>query len=73
MTTSVHRNMVMVRMADAAQLEKLLSRASIRSRVIYRLDQRTILVSRSALPAVRKRIAELGLRERLAEARDLHE
>ena len=69
----IHRNLVMVRMPDAKQLEKLLTRASIRSRVIRQIDQRTVLISRSGLAMVRKRVADLGLHEVLAGPQEHHE
>ncbi len=56
-----HVNLVMVRVATAGQMDEILARAALRSRCVLRLAGNSALFQRSALPGVKKRLAELEL------------
>jgi hypothetical protein len=62
----LHTNLVMVQAPTAEQLTQLIKPVAISNRVVRRLDERTILVSRAGMAAVRKRIIDLGIGERIA-------
>jgi hypothetical protein len=64
--SGLHKNLVMVQTSSAEQLAQLIKPASVSNRVVRRLDERTILVSRAGMAAVRKRIVDLGLGEQIA-------
>jgi hypothetical protein len=69
----LHKNLVLVQTSSAEQLAQLIKPAAISNRVIRRLDERTILVARAGMAAVRKRIADLGLGEHIARPGRDHE
>jgi hypothetical protein len=69
----VHTNLVMVQAPSAEQLEQVLKPVAISNRVIRKLDERTALVSRTGMAAIRKRIIDLGLSEEIARPAHGHE
>lgn len=56
----LHTNLALLEAADAAQLDAVLDRADLRNRIVKRVGATTLLLPRSALPALRKRLSELG-------------
>lgn len=60
---TVHQNLVLVRAPDKARLDELLARSDVRNRLVRRLDERTMLISRAGLVALRKGAAAIGLPE----------
>ncbi len=54
-----HINLVMVRVATEGHMEEILTRATLRSRLVLRLASNTALFQRSALPGIKKRLGEL--------------
>ena len=70
---TVHQNLALVRTPDSSMLEQLLVPPHLRKKVVRKLDDRSILIPRSACAAIRKRLADLGLPEVTATSRSSHE
>lgn len=56
----IHANLCLFEAADEAQLDAVLERADVRNRAVQRVGPATLVLPRGALPALRKRLAELG-------------
>lgn len=56
----LHTNVALFEAAAPDQLDAVLDRADLRNRAVTRLGPTTLLLPRSALPALRKRLSELG-------------
>ena len=59
-TVVLHDNLVLLRAGDPAQIDAILERAEVRNRLVRRVAADTLLLPRSALPALRTRLAEIG-------------
>jgi len=56
----IHANLALFEAAEAVQLDAVLERADVRNRVVQRVGPTTLILPRGAVPALRKRLAELG-------------
>lgn len=55
----VHRNLLLIRAADEAQMDAFLGRASVRALLVNRPEPDCALFPRGALAAVRKRLEDM--------------
>ncbi len=63
----LHTNLTLIRTPDPETMQEVLRPQKLRKKVIRFLDERSFLVARSSLPAIRKRLRELNLPETLKD------
>jgi len=64
---SLHTNLTLVRTPNPESMQEVLRPQKLRKKVIRFLDERSFLVARSSVTAIRKRLRELNLPETLSD------